>query len=85
MTIVGSLHGIRRPPRERGLCSKISDPDVFFATDAANVKQAKLMCAMCPIRQSCLSNALQRSRLHGTWGGLTHERNAAVSRLVGAR
>lgn len=77
--IIGSLHGIRRPdPMDRGLCSRISDPDTFLSDDAGDVKEAKLMCAGCPVRQKCLNTALQKSRLPGVWGGLTELERRAV-------
>ncbi|MCG7607182.1 WhiB family transcriptional regulator [Mycobacterium sp. CnD-18-1] len=75
--IIGSLHGIRRPPRERGLCSKISDPDTFFSTDISDIKEAKLMCAACPIRKSCLERALQGSS-PGILGGLSWDERRRV-------
>ncbi|QRY51838.1 WhiB family transcriptional regulator [Mycolicibacterium septicum] len=79
MTIIGSLHGIIRPPRtERGTCSKVSDPDVFFSDEFEDIREAKLMCASCPIRTHCLNNALQKSRLPGTWGGLTETERRSV-------
>lgn len=77
--IIGSMHGIRRTNNVGpGLCSKISDPDVFLSNDIEDIKQAKLMCAVCPIRKSCLTNAMQSLGHMGVQGGLTWCERRAV-------
>lgn len=56
------------------------DPDLFFGPDIepeadrlAREKQAKAVCAGCPVRVPCLDSALARPREHGIWGGTTAE------------
>lgn len=45
------------------------DPDLFFAESPADVERAKALCADCPLRQSCLAEALDRREPWGVWGG----------------
>jgi WhiB family redox-sensing transcriptional regulator len=45
------------------------DPDLFFAESPADVERAKALCADCPLRLSCLSEALERREPWGVWGG----------------
>lgn len=40
-----------------------------------NVKEAKAVCALCPVRIQCLNYAIENNERFGIWGGLTpHER-----------
>lgn len=42
--------------------------------------RAKMICASCPVRQSCLDYALSIREPHGIWGGLNeNERRQLVS------
>jgi len=66
--------------RERAACRTGVDPDLFFpaaesgATRNAQVRAAKAVCARCPVRAQCLTEALARIP-YGICGGLTeHER-----------
>lgn len=83
--IIGSLHGIRRPTSTApGLCSKVSDPDVFVSDDPADIREAKLMCAICPIRQECFADAMQSPGQVGVRGGLTWNERRSVKRGIRA-
>jgi WhiB family redox-sensing transcriptional regulator len=44
-------------------------PELFFETYGRALELAKELCAACPIRDECLSEALQRGEPHGVWGG----------------
>lgn len=33
--------------------------------------KAKLVCAVCPVREQCLNHALVNNEEHGVWGGMT--------------
>ncbi|MDP9433135.1 MAG: WhiB family transcriptional regulator [Actinomycetota bacterium] len=57
-----------------------NDPDLFFAESPAEVERAKALCTDCPIRVTCLSEALERQEPWGVWGG-----ELLVSGLVVAR
>ena len=46
-----------------------TDPDLWFAELPADVEQAKALCGPCPLREACLSGALDRREPWGVWGG----------------
>ncbi|MGB7450255.1 MAG: WhiB family transcriptional regulator [Ornithinimicrobium sp.] len=43
-------------------------PDLWFAESPEDVEVAKALCGPCPIRQACLSGALERREPWGVWG-----------------
>ncbi|KLO29281.1 whib transcriptional regulator [Mycolicibacter heraklionensis] len=57
-----------------------SDPDLWFADAPADLERAKARCAACPIRQQCLSAALQRAEPWGVWGGEILDRGSVIGR-----
>ena len=57
-----------------------SDPDLWFADAPADLERAKARCGQCPIRQQCLTAALQRAEPWGVWGGEILDRGAVVGR-----
>jgi WhiB family redox-sensing transcriptional regulator len=55
-----------------------ADPELFFPPSASGpglnqVTQAKAICAGCPVRQQCLTFALDTRQDHGVWGGMSEE------------
>lgn len=56
--------------RAGALCSK-SDPDLWFSVGAMEHKVAKSICRRCPVRQECLTYAMEEPVDHGIWGGFT--------------
>ena len=55
-----------------------ADPDLFFPggdvrSVLAQVKTAKLICRACPVRNTCLSWALDSGQEYGIWGGMTED------------
>ena len=44
-------------------------PELFFETYGQALDLAKKLCADCPIREECLTAALERHEPHGVWGG----------------
>jgi WhiB family transcriptional regulator, redox-sensing transcriptional regulator len=65
---------------ECALPCHLVDPDLFFAESPADVERAKALCLDCPLRRSCLSEALARNEPWGVWGG-----ELVVSGVVVAR
>ena len=59
---------LRRPPATAELPCR-SDPELFFAEAPADVRLAKALCGLCPVRRACLAGALQRAEPFGVWGG----------------
>ena len=67
------------------------DPELFFPISevgpgARQVAQAKAVCARCPVREACLSYALDNGLDNGVFGGTTEvERRKLVhTRTVSA-
>jgi WhiB family redox-sensing transcriptional regulator len=46
-----------------------SDPELFFAESPQDVRLAKELCGLCPVRRPCLAGALERGEPCGVWGG----------------
>ena len=46
-----------------------ADPDLWFAESPSDVESAKALCIPCPLREACLSGALERREPWGVWGG----------------
>ena len=59
-------------------CGK-ADPDELFVTGAAQ-NAAKVVCAGCPVRTECLSDALDNRVEFGVWGGMTERERRALLR-----
>lgn len=64
------------------------DPGKWFLDDnmssdgRKNIKAAKAVCEVCPVRLHCLNYAIKNNERFGIWGGLTpHERNGRRSGL----
>jgi len=53
-----------------GLCAQI-DPELFFPEKGGSVRDAKAVCAGCPVRAQCLEHALAHDERFGVWGGLS--------------
>ena len=59
--------------RERGRC-KGADPEIFYPEDEENealADEAKAICALCPVRETCLEHAITVREKTGVWGGYT--------------
>lgn len=71
--------------QERGACRN-ADPDRFFVEDGclpshrmAREREAKALCAACPVLRECLRHALTVREPFGVWGGLS---SAERDRLI---
>ena len=53
-----------------GLCAQ-TDPELFFPEKGGSVREAKRVCAACPVRAQCLAHALAHGERYGVWGGLS--------------
>ncbi len=54
--------------------ARCADPDssyshLFFSDDPVQVARAKAICALCTVRDLCLTTAIQREEAYGVWGG----------------
>ncbi len=43
--------------------------ELFFSEDLGDIARAKAICANCPVKERCLSAALERHEPWGVWGG----------------
>lgn len=72
---------------EGALCAQ-TDPELFFPevgqTDV--VREARQLCARCPLQQECREYAIHHGELHGIWGGTTdrERRRIRMERRRGA-
>jgi WhiB family redox-sensing transcriptional regulator len=70
--------------RARSACLQ-ADPELFFPVGTTGpavrqVRQAKQVCAACPVRSACLEWALDERQDHGVWGGLTEDERRSLRR-----
>ncbi|MGO1166491.1 MAG: WhiB family transcriptional regulator [Janibacter sp.] len=56
------------------------DPEIWFAETPAGLEYAKSMCRECPLRQMCLSGALERGEPWGVWGGEILDQGRVIAR-----
>jgi WhiB family redox-sensing transcriptional regulator len=63
------------------------DPEVFFAPEGLrgaarteHLREAKAVCAGCPVRLTCLDVALTNREQYGVFGGLDEDERRAVLR-----
>ena len=55
--------------RQQAACASLGVPTgVFFSDDLGDIAQAKLICADCPVMESCLEGAIRRGEPWGVWG-----------------
>lgn len=55
---------------DQALCSQVGS-DVWFPEKGQSTREAKEVCKQCPIRERCLTIALERDERYGVWGGLS--------------
>ena len=64
---------------EQALCAQV-DPELFFPDRGGSVREAKSICAVCPVRQECLADALQTRDKFGVRGGLSERERRRIYR-----
>ncbi len=57
-----------------------ADPELWFAESPSDAETAKVLCAPCPLRELCLSGALDRREPWGVWGGQLLDNGVVVPR-----
>ena len=75
-----------------GLCASHPNPDLWYpekgwdsirvdgGSARSQVREAKALCADCPVRLLCLENALQQGERYGIWGGKTERERRQIRR-----
>jgi WhiB family redox-sensing transcriptional regulator len=66
---LGELHDTAETVLDELLPCRVNDSDLWFAESPADVEFAKALCQDCPVRDLCLSGALERREPWGVWGG----------------
>lgn len=58
--------------RDQARCQGV-DPQIFYPSeeDEAGADEARAICALCPVADSCLEFAISARETEGVWGGLT--------------
>jgi WhiB family redox-sensing transcriptional regulator len=71
---------------DRAVCRELDDRSIFFPEDFPKglvllvTREAKAVCARCPVVQACLEAALERPEPNGVWGGLDKDERKAFRR-----
>lgn len=80
--------------RERGACRNTIPTNLFFPTEdwfpgqrpwTGVGPEVKALCARCPVREECLTWALDRPEEHGYWGGTTPNERDKLRRGISRR
>lgn len=58
-----------------------ADPEAFFPEKGGSTREAKRICAVCPVQQECLSYALENEERFGIWGGMSERERRRLKRL----
>jgi len=66
---LGGLHDAADQERDDDLPCRVNNSELWFAESPADVEFAKALCQDCPVRDLCLSGALERREPWGVWGG----------------
>lgn len=79
---------IATPVRLRPACAG-EDPELFFpgeksGADVLQKEEAKAICRVCPLMESCLQQALERNEL-GVWGGTDEDERRRMKRRAARR
>lgn len=56
--------------RDEAAC-RGQDPAIFFPERGGDVTMAVSFCERCPVRESCLAEAMQNREEFGVWGGVS--------------
>jgi len=68
--------------RASGLCTQ-TDPELFFPEKATQSRDARAVCARCPVSAKCLEYALTHDRVYGVWGGTTERERRKLTTTQG--
>lgn len=56
-----------------------TDPELFFPELGGSTREAKSICAKCPVTALCLAFAVENQE-RGVWGGTSDQQRAALRR-----
>lgn len=67
---------------ELAVCAQ-TDPEAFFPEKGGSTREAKRVCAGCPVMQECLEYALANDERFGIWGGKSERERRRMKRQAG--
>lgn len=59
-----------------------ADPEAFFPEKGGSTREAKRICAICPVVSDCLDHALGNDERFGIWGGRSERERRRLRRLA---
>jgi WhiB family redox-sensing transcriptional regulator len=65
--------------RQQAACRGL-DPTAFFPATDEEAEVAKAVCEQCPVRETCLEQALVLREKEGIWGGCTERERRRIIR-----
>lgn len=79
-----TLQGLAPAPsssawRDEALCAQ-TDPESFFPDKGGSTREAKELCALCPVQPECLEFAVAHDERFGVWGGLSERDRRRLAR-----
>ena len=75
------LLNITTPPEwmTDGVCAQV-DPELWFPEKGGSTREAKQLCARCPVHPECLAYALANDERFGVWGGASERDRRRMKR-----
>jgi len=64
-----------------GVCAQV-DPDLWFPEKGGSTREAKALCARCPVHPECLAYALAHDERFGVWGGASERDRRRMKRTA---
>ena len=65
-----------------GVCAQVVDPELWFPEKGGSTREAKALCARCPVRPECLAYALAHDERFGVWGGASERDRRRLKRTT---
>lgn len=73
-----------KPWTKNAACLEV-DPDLFFPVNEQQSKDAKKVCAGCPVREDCLEDSLRHRDSAGIFGGKTTQERRKLADELGIK
>ena len=64
-----------------GVCAQV-DPELWFPEKGGSTREAKALCARCPVHPECLAYALANDERFGIWGGASERDRRRLKRTA---
>lgn len=63
--------------QQEALCAE-TDPEAFYPERGGSTRDAKMICALCSVRETCLETALKNNEHYGIWGGMSERERREI-------